>query len=58
MILLNCCINLISEQTTGLDNVHAHFYSDSALHPDSSFQSDSGISQGGTDSNLHPDSGF
>ena len=30
-------------------NLHAHFHSDSALYPDSSFQSDSGLSQGGTD---------
>ena len=45
-------------------NLHAHFHSDSALYPDSGFQSDSGLSQGGTDSGLHPhsclhpDSGF
>ena len=26
-------------------DLHAHFYSDSALYPDSSFQSDSGLSQ-------------
>ena len=44
--------------------VHAHFHSDSVLYPDSSFHSDSGLSQGGTDSGLHPhsclhpDSGF
>ena len=44
-------------------DLHAHFHSDSALYPDSSFQSDSGLSQGGTDSGLHlhsclhPDSG-
>ena len=54
MIWLNRCINYISGQTTGLD--HAHFHSDSALYPDSSFQSDSGLSQGGTDSGLHPHS--
>ena len=30
--------------------------SDSALYPDSSFQSDSGLSEGGTDSGLHPHS--
>ena len=29
---------------------------DSALYPDSGFQSDSGLSQGGTDSDLHPHS--
>ena len=29
----------------------------SALYPDSSFQSDSDLSQGGTDSGLHPHSG-
>ena len=29
-----------------------------ALYPDSGFQSDSGLSQGGIDSGLHPDSGF
>ena len=34
-------------------HLHAHFHSDSALYPDSSFQSDSGLSQGGTDSGLH-----
>ena len=45
-------------------DLHAHFHSDSALYPDSSFQSNSGLSQGGTDSGLdahsclHPDSGF
>ena len=27
---------------------------DSALYPDSGFHSDSGLSQGGTDSGLHP----
>ena len=32
----------------------AHFHSDSALYPDSSFQSDSGLSQGGTDSIFIP----
>ena len=42
----------------------AHFHSKSALYPDGGFQSDSGLSQGGTDSGLHPhsclhpDSGF
>ena len=51
-------INYISGQTTGLDHLRAHFQSDSALYPDSSFQSDSGLSQGGTDSGLHPDSGL
>ena len=45
-------------------DLHVHFHSDSALYPDSSFQSDSGLSQGGTDNGLHPhsclypDSGF
>ena len=45
-------------------DLHAHFHSESALYPDSSFQSDSGLSQGCTDSGfhphscLHPDSGF
>ena len=45
-------------------DLHAHFHSDSALYPDSNFQSDSGLSQCGTDSGLHPhsclhpDSGF
>ena len=45
-------------------DLHAHFHSDSALYPDSGFQSNSGLSQGGTDSGLHPhsclhpDSGF
>ena len=29
---------------------------DSALYPDSRFQSDSGLSQGGTDCGLHPHS--
>ena len=37
-------------------DLHAHFHSDSALYPNSSFQSDSGLSQGGTDSGLHPHS--
>ena len=37
-------------------DLHAHFHSDSAPYPDSSFQSDSGLSQGGTDSGLHPHS--
>ena len=37
-------------------DLHAHFHSDSALYPDSSLQSDSGLSQGGTDSGLHPHS--
>ena len=65
MIWLNWCINYISGQTTGFDHRSAgYFHSDSALYPDSSFQSDSGLSQGGTDSGLHPhsclhpDSGF
>ena len=45
-------------------DLQAHFHSDSALYPDSGFQSDSDLSQGGTDSGLHPhsclhpDSGF
>ena len=44
-------------------DLHANFHSDSALYPDSGFQSDS-LSQGGTDSGLyphsclHPESGF
>ena len=60
---INWYINYISGQTTGLD-LHAQFHSDSDLYPDNSFQSDSGLSQGGTDSGLHPhsclhpDSGF
>ena len=33
-------------------NLYAHFHSDSARYPDSSFQSDSGLSQGGTESGL------
>ena len=43
--------------------LHAQFH-DWDLYPDSSFQSDSDLSQGGTDScvhadcGLHPDSGF
>ena len=36
--------------------MHAHFHSDSALYPDSGFQYDSGLSQGGTDSGLLPHS--
>ena len=37
-------------------DLHAHFHSDSALYPDSGFQYDSGLSQGGTDRGLHPHS--
>ena len=45
-------------------DLNAHSHLDSALCPDSGFQSDSGLSQSGTDSGLHPhaclhpDSGF
>ena len=45
-------------------DLHAHFHCDTALYPDSGFQSDIGLSQGGADSSLHPhcclhpDSGF
>ena len=46
-------LNYISGQTTGYDHdLRAHYHSDRC------FQSDSGLSQGGTDSGLHPDSGF
>ena len=47
-----------------ITDLHARFHSDSVLYPDSGFQSDSGLSQGGTYSGLHPhsflhpDSGF
>ena len=53
-----------SAQKVHFLNSNANFHSDSALYPESGFQSDSGLSQSGTDSDLHPhscphpDSGF
>ena len=38
----------VSGRTTGLDHLSADFHSDCALYPDSGFQSDSGLSQGGS----------
>ena len=35
IIMIKLCSKCISGQTTGLDHLHAHFHSDSALYPDS-----------------------
>ena len=37
-----------------ITDLNAHSHCDSALYPDSGFQSDSGLSKSGTDSGLHP----
>ena len=43
-----------SGQTTGLDHLHAHFHSDSALYPDRGFRSDSVYRHCQTGNLCHP----